>query len=75
MLPLMLIAVPPASGPLAGLTPATVGTRGGGGGASPPDVEALTVSVLAEVAELVPTVLEAVTTTFIRWPTSEEVRR
>jgi len=72
----MLIAVPPASGPLAGLTPATVGTGGGGGGASlPDDFEALTVAVLAEVAELAPTVLEAVTTTFIRWPTSEEVRR
>jgi len=70
----MFIAAPPASGPLAGLTPATVGT--GGGGDSPPDeLEALTVAVLGDVAELAPTVLEAVTTTFMRWPTSEEVRR
>src|SRR5206468_3739438 len=51
LLPVMLTEVPPPVGPLAGLTPVTVGTGGGGGGggASPPDeLEEVTAGVLAD---------------------------
>ena len=67
LLPVMLTEVPPPVGPLAGLTPVTVGTGGGGGGASPPDeLEEVTAGVLADAAALEPAELDAVTTTSIR---------
>jgi hypothetical protein len=62
--PAMLTEVPPASGPPLGASPDTAGA--GGTGSSPPDVAgAATGDVGADVAELVPTELDAVTTTSI----------
>ena len=66
LLPVMATLVPPASGPLLGLMAVIAGAGGGGGVPSPTELEELTGAVLADVAEVEPTELDAVTTTSIR---------
>jgi hypothetical protein len=66
----MLTEVPPASGPEPGLRPPTVGVGDNGGTSS-----AVTIAVLADVAEREPAALEAVTTASTLSPKSLALSR